>query len=119
MRYWLVMPAAGAGRRFGDGIPKQYADLHGRTVMEWSLAPFLYDSRCLGVVVVLGVHDSFWPTVASRLPDIPGATRASEASVAVALAEATRVAERAAAKDGGRYGEGFSDPGLLLPTAPA
>src|ERR1700730_17017548 len=55
MRYWLVMPAAGVGRRFGEHIPKQYADLHGRTVMEWSLAPFLYDSRCLGVVVVLGV----------------------------------------------------------------
>ncbi|MGC8054845.1 2-C-methyl-D-erythritol 4-phosphate cytidylyltransferase, partial [Salmonella enterica] len=30
------MPAAGVGRRFGESIPKQYADLHGRTVMEWS-----------------------------------------------------------------------------------
>jgi 2-C-methyl-D-erythritol 4-phosphate cytidylyltransferase len=117
MRYWLVMPAAGVGRRFGEHIPKQYADLHGRTVMEWSLAPFLYDSRCLGVVVVLGANDSFWPTVSSRLPDVTGATRASEASVAVALAEVTRVAERAAAKGGGRDG-GFSDPGLSLPTAP-
>ena len=117
MRYWLVMPAAGVGRRFGEHIPKQYADLHGRTVMEWSLAPFLYDSRCLGVVVVLGANDSFWPTVSSRLPDVTGATRASEASVAVALAEATRVAERAAAKSGVRDG-GFSDPGLSLPTAP-
>jgi len=117
MRYWLVMPAAGVGRRFGEHIPKQYADLHGRTVMEWSLAPFLYDSRCLGVVVVLGVNDSFWPTVSSRLPDVTGATRASEASVAAALADATRVAERAEAKGGGRDG-GFSDPGLTLPTAP-
>jgi 2-C-methyl-D-erythritol 4-phosphate cytidylyltransferase len=118
MRYWLVMPAAGVGRRFGEHIPKQYADLHGRTVMEWSLAPFLYDSRCLGVVVVLGMNDSFWPTVASRLPDVTGATRASEASVAAALADATRAAERAAAKDSGSKGEGFSDPGLSLPTAP-
>jgi 2-C-methyl-D-erythritol 4-phosphate cytidylyltransferase len=118
MRYWLVMPAAGVGRRFGEHIPKQYADLHGRTVMEWSLAPFLYDSRCLGVVVVLGMNDSFWPTVASRLPDVTGATRASEASVAAALADATRVAERAAAKGRGSSGEGFSDPGLSLPTAP-
>ena len=118
MRYWLVMPAAGVGRRFGEHIPKQYADLHGRTVMEWSLAPFLYDSRCLGVVIVLGVNDSFWPAVASRLSDVTGETRASEASVAAALAAATRVAERAAAKGGGGYGEGFSDPGLSLPTAP-
>ena len=41
MRYWLVMPAAGAGRRFGERMPKQYTPLHGRTVLEWSLAPFL------------------------------------------------------------------------------
>jgi 2-C-methyl-D-erythritol 4-phosphate cytidylyltransferase len=119
MRYWLVMPAAGAGRRFGESIPKQYADLHGRTVMEWSLAPFLYDSRCLGVVVVLGPKDSHWPTVASRLPDVTGATRASEASVAVALADATRVAERAAQKSGGANAEGFTDPALSLPTVAA
>src|SRR5882672_3676042 len=118
MRYWLVMPAAGVGRRFGEHIPKQYADLHGRTVMEWSLAPFLYDSRCLGVVVVLGVNDSFWPTVFSRLPDVTGATRASEASVAAALADATRAADRAAAKSGPEAA-GFSDPGLSLPTLPA
>jgi len=118
MRYWLVMPAAGVGRRFGEHIPKQYADLHGRTVMEWSLAPFLYDSRCLGVVVVLGMNDSFWPTVASRLPDVTGATRVTEASLAAALADATRAAERTSAKGGGSTGEGFSDPGLSLPTAP-
>jgi 2-C-methyl-D-erythritol 4-phosphate cytidylyltransferase len=118
MRYWLVMPAAGVGRRFGEHIPKQYADLHGRTVMEWSLAPFLYDSRCLGVVVVLGQDDSFWPKVAARLPDVTGATRAAEASLAAALADATRVAERAAARSGGSDAEGFSDPALSLPTTP-
>src|SRR5262249_61157510 len=98
MRYWLVMPAAGVGRRFGESKPKQYAALHGRTVIEWSLAPFLYDSRCLGVVVVLGQSDAFWPTVAARLPDVTGATHATEASVAAALLDATRVAERAAAR---------------------
>ncbi len=119
MRYWLVMPAAGIGRRFGEHIPKQYADLHGRTVMEWSLAPFLYDSRCLGVVVVLGVGDTFWSAVASRLPDVTGATSSSEASLAAALADATRVAERVAEKRGALDSEGFSDPGLSLPTVPA
>jgi 2-C-methyl-D-erythritol 4-phosphate cytidylyltransferase len=119
MRYWLVMPAAGAGRRFGESIPKQYADLHGRTVMEWSLAPFLYDSRCLGVVVVLGANDSYWPAVAARLPDVTGATSAREASVSAALAEVTRVAERAAEKSGAPNAEVFTDPALSLPVAPA
>jgi 2-C-methyl-D-erythritol 4-phosphate cytidylyltransferase len=113
------MPAAGVGRRFGENIPKQYAELHGRTVMEWSMAPFLYDSRCLGVVVVLGHSDAHWPTVAARLPDVTGATRASGANIAAALADATRVAERAAERTGGADTEGFTDPGLSLPTVPA
>ena len=119
MRYWLVMPAAGVGRRFGESKPKQYADLHGRTVMEWSMAPFLYDSRCLGLVVVLGHQDAYWPTVAARLPDVTGATRASGANIAAALADATRVAERAAERAGGAAPEEFTDPGLSLPTVPA
>jgi len=119
MRYWLVMPAAGVGRRFGESIPKQYADLHGRTVMEWSMAPFMYDSRCLGLVVVLGPNDAYWPTVAARLPDVTGATRASGADIAAALADATRVAERAAQRPGGADTEGFTDPGLTIPSIPA
>jgi 2-C-methyl-D-erythritol 4-phosphate cytidylyltransferase len=85
--------------------------------MEWSLATFLYDSRCLGVVVALGQNDAYWPAVAARLPDVTGATRASEASVAAALADATRVAEKVIAK--GRAADEFTDPGLSLPTKPA
>jgi 2-C-methyl-D-erythritol 4-phosphate cytidylyltransferase len=87
MRYWLVMPAAGVGRRFGENIPKQYANLHGLTVIEWSLAPFLYDSRCAGVVVVIGRNDPHWSDVALRLPDVTVISTASEVSVAAALAE--------------------------------
>lgn len=64
MRYWLVMPAAGAGRRFGSDIPKQYAPLAGRTLIEWSLAPFLADPRCARIVVALAAEDSHF----ARLP---------------------------------------------------
>lgn len=67
MRYWLVMPAAGAGRRFGAQPPKQYAHLEGRTVIEWALAPFLADARCAQVVVVLAAADPHWAEVAARL----------------------------------------------------
>jgi 2-C-methyl-D-erythritol 4-phosphate cytidylyltransferase len=63
-RYWLVMPAAGAGRRFGADTPKQYAPLEGRTVIEWALAPFLGDPRCARIVVALAPEDQHW----SRLP---------------------------------------------------
>lgn len=63
-RYWLVMPAAGTGRRFGADTPKQYASLEGRTVIEWALAPFLGDARCARIVVALAPGDQHF----DRLP---------------------------------------------------
>ncbi|MGH8140781.1 MAG: 2-C-methyl-D-erythritol 4-phosphate cytidylyltransferase [Steroidobacteraceae bacterium] len=83
MRYWLVMPAAGVGRRFGEHTPKQYADLHGLTVMEWALAPFLADSRCVAAVVVVGAADPHWPRIAARLPQVNVAVGGAERSVSV------------------------------------
>ena len=64
MKYWLVMPAAGIGRRFGTDRPKQYAPLCGRTVIEWALEPFLVDPRCAGAVVALAQDDPYWAAIA-------------------------------------------------------
>jgi 2-C-methyl-D-erythritol 4-phosphate cytidylyltransferase len=74
MRYWVVMPAAGSGSRFGGTIPKQYAPLEGRTVIEWALTPFLEDARCMGIVVALAPGDRRWPKIAARLPARVGST---------------------------------------------
>ena len=96
MRYWLVMPAAGAGRRFGERVPKQYAPLRGRTVIEWALAPFLADPRCAGAVVALAPDDTWWPKVAERIPAVtvaPGGAERGE-SVRNALAALNRRAEK-------------------------
>jgi len=73
MRYWLVMPAAGSGSRFGAAAPKQYARLAGRTVIEWALAPFLGDSRCAGIVVALAPGDGEWTRIAAQLDAARGA----------------------------------------------
>ena len=70
MRYWLVMPAAGAGRRFGG--PKQYAVLGGRTVLELALQPFIEDAQCLG-----GSHARWRPTIRAA----PSSARALPASL--------------------------------------
>lgn len=74
MRYWLVMPAAGIGRRFGADLPKQYAPLCGRTVIEWALAPFLADARCAGTVVAIAEDDPHWKStgIASGTLVAPG-----------------------------------------------
>jgi 2-C-methyl-D-erythritol 4-phosphate cytidylyltransferase len=74
VRYWLVMPAAGRGQRFGAALPKQYAHLAGRSVLEWSLSPFLSDPRCTGVRVALAAGDSHWATLG--LEDPSGRLRA-------------------------------------------
>jgi 2-C-methyl-D-erythritol 4-phosphate cytidylyltransferase len=74
MRYWLVMPAAGVGRRFGNTKPKQYALLQGRTVIEWALAPFLTDPSCAGISISLAAEDPYWGEVAERLAKLPGRT---------------------------------------------
>jgi 2-C-methyl-D-erythritol 4-phosphate cytidylyltransferase len=65
MRYWLVMPAAGSGRRFGGA--KQFVSLDGRTLLELALQPFLEDAQCQGGVIALapqgdqGTSGGAWP----------------------------------------------------------
>jgi 2-C-methyl-D-erythritol 4-phosphate cytidylyltransferase len=63
-RFWVVIPAAGVGRRLGAAIPKQYLDLGGRPVIEWTLRPFVEDARINGVWVALDPADDHWPTTA-------------------------------------------------------
>jgi 2-C-methyl-D-erythritol 4-phosphate cytidylyltransferase len=62
VRFWVVIPAAGSGRRMGAaGKPKQYLSLAGRTVIEWALAPLLAHSGCQAACVVLAADDEHWP----------------------------------------------------------
>ena len=63
-RFWVVVPAAGSARRMGAAVPKQYLPLAGRTVIEWSLAPFLAHAHTAAVVVVLAEQDQRWPQTA-------------------------------------------------------
>jgi 2-C-methyl-D-erythritol 4-phosphate cytidylyltransferase/2-C-methyl-D-erythritol 2,4-cyclodiphosphate synthase len=76
VQYWLVMPAAGSGRRFGGAMPKQYQLLAGRRVIEHALAPFLADQRCRGLVVAVDAGDSTFRNLAAsgdqRMRTVPG-----------------------------------------------
>ncbi len=63
-RLWVVVPAAGSGRRMGTAQPKQYFELAGRSVLEWAIAPFLRLERCERVVVVLAQDDAHWRELA-------------------------------------------------------
>jgi len=66
MRYFVVIPAAGSGRRFSASLPKQYAALGAATVIEHALAPFESDPDCAGIVVAIAPDDGWWPAIAAR-----------------------------------------------------
>jgi 2-C-methyl-D-erythritol 4-phosphate cytidylyltransferase len=66
MRYFLVIPAAGSGRRFAASVPKQYAALGTATVIEHALVPFESDPDCAGIVVAVAADDTLWPALAAR-----------------------------------------------------
>ena len=66
-RYWAMVPAAGAGKRMGLAVPKQYLSLAGRPVIAHTLASLLHHPRIDGVAVAIGAGDEWWPTVAAEL----------------------------------------------------
>lgn len=95
MRYFLVMPAAGSGRRFSASIPKQYAALGAATVIEHSLSLFDADPDCAGIVVVTASDDAMWPAIAARRPRLvdtaPGGAERAQSVRAGLLALSARV----------------------------
>lgn len=56
-RYFAIIPAAGSGTRFESSAPKQYAQIGDKTLLEWSLQPFLDADWILKIVVVLAADD--------------------------------------------------------------
>lgn len=57
---WVVIPAAGVGRRMGSAIPKQYLPLNGRPVIEHTIERLLLHPGVDGLYVVLGEQDQWW-----------------------------------------------------------
>lgn len=56
-RHWAVIPAAGAGRRMGATLPKQYLTLCGQTVLAHTLTRLARHPAIHGVMVVLAEDD--------------------------------------------------------------
>jgi 2-C-methyl-D-erythritol 4-phosphate cytidylyltransferase len=60
-KFWVVIPAAGSGRRMGGAErPKQYLSIAGRALIEWAVAPFLRHAGCVRIVVALAADDPYW-----------------------------------------------------------
>jgi len=50
---WAIIAAGGRGRRVGNEIPKQFHQIDGRTILEYSTLPFLSLHYITGVVIVI------------------------------------------------------------------
>ena len=65
----LVLPAAGVGKRFGSATPKQYVEINGKTVFEWTLRALsnidLVDQR----IVALHPSDANAKNILYRYPE--------------------------------------------------
>ena len=58
---WAVVPAAGLGTRFGEGLPKQYLEVDGEPLIAHALRALLSHPIVEGVVVALAAGDPHWP----------------------------------------------------------
>ncbi|MCO1334591.1 2-C-methyl-D-erythritol 4-phosphate cytidylyltransferase [Microbulbifer sp. OS29] len=58
--YWVIVPAAGIGRRMGADRPKQYLPLLGRPLLSLTLRNILGWSGLAGVVVSLSEQDTYF-----------------------------------------------------------
>lgn len=63
-QFIVVVPAAGVGARMGAAIPKQYLQLHDKTVLEHTVERLLSHPRIHKVVVALGAEDGWFSDLA-------------------------------------------------------
>lgn len=56
-KYFGLIPAGGVGKRFGSAVPKQYARIQDKTLLEHSVQALLADSRIDKVFVVTSEDD--------------------------------------------------------------
>jgi len=94
-KFWAVIPAAGVGKRMQADRPKQYLQLHGRTVLEHTLSRFLDHSQISGVVVAVTEGDPYWQELALEHPKLLSAPGGEERchSVLNALVALQKVAD--------------------------
>ena len=57
---WVIIPAAGVGKRMQLELPKQYLKIHNKTIIEHTLDCFIHHSDIAGIIVALDSDDPYW-----------------------------------------------------------
>lgn len=69
-KYHVIIPCAGHGSRFGSELPKQYHDLAGKTVLDWTLLAFSSVEYITSITVVCSPNDFYIDDYKIRFPNI-------------------------------------------------
>lgn len=67
MKTWVVIPAAGAGKRFATDKPKQYYRIADKTILEHTLACFAKRDDIAGIILAISATDEYIKQI--DLPD--------------------------------------------------
>ena len=62
-KIWVIIPAAGVGRRMGSDVPKQYLLLNDKPVIEHTLNIFKSHPAVSEIVVAISNEDEYWSSV--------------------------------------------------------
>ena len=68
-KLWVVIPAAGVGKRMKVNHPKQYLTIHQKTIIELTLQRFLSSPHVAGIVVAISDGDEYWSDIYSQFGD--------------------------------------------------
>ncbi len=60
---WIVIPAAGVGRRMGADVPKQYLALQGKPILVHAIERLAALPGVKGVMVAISETDEYWPAL--------------------------------------------------------
>ena len=62
-RYWVVVPAAGVGRRMVSNVPKQYMQISGQSVLLHTLKRLASCPGVSGVFLGVSANDPYWQDI--------------------------------------------------------
>lgn len=68
MRNSVIILAGGSGKRMGSGLPKQFLEIHGKTILQHSIEKFLdFDPSIEIVLVINEEYIDFWSKIENDL----------------------------------------------------
>lgn len=59
-QFWVIIPAAGVGKRMASAQPKQYLLLNGKTILDTTIEKFLEHPQIAGIAVGVSPDDEYW-----------------------------------------------------------